>query len=123
MAKIKLNRNRYRKGDLIEIVEDLNCIPAGVYKFEGHEAGFFQFSIKGAGVFGVSREYKSKIRKLIKTDFPVLTPPDRFIRHYYALMASKAGNLSGVNNPPTYCAVDPGALKYLEDGVTESDMH
>ncbi len=111
--KIKLNRIKYRKNDALEITKDLGCIPAGTYILRAKGYGFYCFGITDTAVFCISDKCKPYLRK-ISSDYN-LTRPDDFIKRYYALLAYKTNNINFINDPKTYCAVDPRALRFLGD--------
>lgn len=122
--KIKLNKTRFRKGDIIELTKDVGPIPSGRYELGGKEDGFYIFGILETAMFGISYNGKKYLKKLSSTDAIELTTAAEFITRYYALLATESGTPYSSDKPLTFCAVDPRALKYLSgQGSNSVQMH
>ena len=118
--RIKIKKKKLRYGNLVEITENIGCIPSGVYYYTGIGQGFLHFEVHDTAFFGVSKSCYALVNKVARDGKKAESSPSDFIKKYYALMAYYSQNPVQESLPKTYCAVDPRALKYLEEGSRAS---
>jgi hypothetical protein len=95
----KIWRNKM-KLKYIELVEDVGCIPKGIYELIEKDSLFYHFVVGDAGIFGVSRDAEVKVYR----DLPNFTPvdPKIFIDRYYELMRREQERPSPPGGPFTF---------------------
>lgn len=103
-----MNR-KFKCGDHIEIIKDINCIPAGVYKLKEKLEDLYIFTPEGNIHFGVSKTGRHFLNKLPKTSSK-LTSKREFIANYTMLSAkTRTRPYTAFNplEPITCCFFDP----------------
>lgn len=97
-----------RKGDKVQLLRDLNAIPAGVYRCTGTTAETYEFSIGRKIMFFISKDGQSLMKKVSrKSD---CTSRDRFVERYFRLLESlsrKPETEQDPNGPLTFAFIDP----------------
>lgn len=98
------------KTKFFELVEDINCIPAGVYRFHGDDDGIMHFSVGKSVQFFITADCQKSLRsvperKVVKQR----TTVTEFLDKYYRLLGNEprpfiTGDLS---KPISYCMISP----------------
>lgn len=94
----------------IEIVQDINCIPAGVYKLAAHDDDIWEFSLRGGIYFLISNACDALFRKLPTSEGKNrATEIEDFIDRYYTLLENwpKGGSFFDPALPFTTCVLPP----------------
>ena len=96
-----------RAGNYVEILRDVNCIPAGVYKYAGFEGGAHCFSVRSHVFFAVVGIESSVLRVLpAKQGHKRRTSLEDFVTRYYALLDKVRSLPPSTTRPWTYCLLD-----------------
>jgi len=94
-----LRRRLQEHKNFIEILDDVNCIPKGIYKLSWKDDAFFHFELGDVGIFGVS--CNAPIRLFKRKNSLKLTTKDEFVGRYYELMRTQTRTFN-VNAPLSY---------------------
>lgn len=101
-----------RKGSYAELLDNVNCIPKGVYKFIGHDGALSFFQIGKVIQFGISDHPTVKIRPLPNNvGAQRATAQEQFLDAYYELMKHCKGKEYSPLKPLTVCALCPSVAR------------
>ena len=106
------SRNRPRKGSYVELFEDVNCIPAGVYKLLDVRKGWCHFRIGSRVEFAISGLNQVRHRFIEPEQASgKRTRVKAFAKRYYNLLEEQDPTLRLDHaKPVTVCALDPALI-------------
>ena len=97
IRKIQRRKNALK---YIEVLEDVNCIPKGVYKVSYFDGLFYHFTVGGTGLFGISSDAPLRILPSLTT--MALTDAHHFIDRYYELLRELPFKRPNPEDPHTF---------------------
>jgi hypothetical protein len=85
----------------LQILEDTNCIPRGIYRLTAKDPLFYHFTVGDVGAFGISR--LAEVVVISHSKDIALTSEAEFVTRYYELLGQMRNDPNGI---PTYGMVN-----------------
>ncbi len=98
----------------IEIIKDINVIPAGTYRVISEQDKLLEFKVGKKIIFGITLEAKEYFKPVPFTKaVKALTNTEQFVERYYDLLKSRQGKSHDPYAPYTYCILDPSLAQEM----------
>ncbi len=115
-----------REGDILQFREDINVIPAGVYRVDGVDEQMIYFMAGKSAVFGVERSCQGKMVKLPRESGKIkITALNSFLERYYRNLKARKGKAWSVTElaslPVTMCFIDPSVAALFEEELYKEE--
>ena len=102
---------RFRRGEMVLLPQDINCIPSGTYKVV--ESSHDELHLRlGKSVFvGIIGPYSSLVQKAARSS--VCTTQMSFGERYRLLLAANHETSNDPSQPLTFCMVTPEVMEVV----------
>jgi hypothetical protein len=105
---MRQNSSILRKGHYFELLDEVNCIPPGIYKFTGREGHFLMFKVGADVIFGISIDCEPLLMPVTRsTARRYKICRDDFLVLYSGLYQRNTGKPYCPYKPLSFCALTP----------------
>ena len=111
----------FRKGCRVELIKDVNAIPAGLYSVEDDSEELIILCCGDSILIGLSIDCRPYLRKVAGS--VKLSKPHDFLSKYFPLLRQLQGQTYNSIQPLTFCMLDPMSSlnrfyqeKYIQEG-------